>query len=67
MQWPEAIRPQEQYLGMLLRDIRTSIAQGQFMEDIVASVGAKEKQDWLLYDENHKRNVTRAFTELEWE
>ncbi len=26
-----------------------------------------EKQNWLLHEQNHARNVTKAFAELEWE
>jgi hypothetical protein len=37
------------------------------MEDIVDSVGNSEKQLWLLHEQHHKRNVTKAFSELEWE
>ena len=65
--WPEAGAAQEAYLLMLLTDTREAIAQGEFMEDVIESVGREEKQRWLLHEENHRRNVTRAFTELEWE
>ena len=37
------------------------------MEEVVDSVGKSEKTEWLLHEQNHGRNVTRAFTELEWE
>ena len=30
-------------------------------------VGKSEKTRWLLHEQNHKRNVTKAFSELEWE
>ena len=51
-----------------LRDqIRERLAQGQFMEQIVDQVGSKEKTRWQLYQHQHKRNVSRAFAELEWE
>lgn len=65
--WPEAGTPQEDYLLMLLTDTREAIAQGAFMEEVIETVGKEEKQRWLLHEENHRRNVTRAFTELEWE
>ena len=65
--WPEGLDDQLRYLSALLRETRAAIAAGEFMEDIVERVGAREKLRWLLHEENHKRNVTRAFTELEWE
>ena len=27
----------------------------------------KNKHNWLLYEEYHPRNVSKTFTELEWE
>ncbi len=65
--WPGAMQAQKQYLEMLLQETRRMIAEGAFMENVVESVGAQEKLDWLLYEQHHKRNVTKAFTELEWE
>ena len=65
--WPDAANAQDAYLNMLLKHTREEIAKGAFMEDIIENVGKAEKTQWLLHEENHKRNVSRAFTELEWE
>ena len=65
--WPDAANAQDAYLNMLLKHTREEIANGAFMEDIIENVGKAEKTRWLLHEENHKRNVSRAFTELEWE
>lgn len=65
--WPEAATAQDDYLDMLLNEIRNEIARGTFMEDIVDNVGKDEKTRWLLHEQNHRRNVTKAFSELEWE
>ena len=65
--WPEASSAQDSYLNMLLNDTRKEIEEGTFMEEVVDSVGKSEKTEWLLHEQNHRRNVTRAFTELEWE
>lgn len=67
MPWPEASTTQENYLGMLLTETRKEINKGTFMEEVVDTLGKKEKTSWLLYEQSHKRNVTKAFTELEWE
>lgn len=67
LSWPTGAVDQERYLDTLLQQTRKAIAEGQFMEEIVENVANEEKQNWLLHEENHKRNVTRAFTELEWE
>ena len=65
--WPAANTAQRLYLGTLLNETREMIAANQFMQDVIDSVGKKIKQDWLLYEQHHKRNVSKAFTELEWE
>jgi len=65
--WPDGLLPQKQYLTMLLEQTRKRIAEGAFMEEVIESVGEQEKQAWLLHEQHHKRNVTKAFTELEWE
>ncbi len=67
MKSEDSFAAQLQYLQLLLEETRRGIAQGQFMEDIVEQVGLGEKTRWLLYEQHHKRNVTRAFSELEWE
>jgi len=51
----------------LMTELRTAIADGVFMEEAVDSVGRSQADQWLLFDQNHKRNVTRAYKELEWE
>ena len=63
----KAFENQLRYLEILLQQTRAKIAEGKFMEDIVEEVGTKEKTNWLLHEQHHKRNVTKAFSELEWE
>ena len=65
--WPAAAEPERRYLGTLLRDVRGGIAEGRFMEEVLETAAAAERSRWLLFDEHHGRNVTKAFTELEWE
>jgi len=65
--WSQTYAAEEAYLTMLLNDTRKAINKGQFLEEAVSSIGKDEKQDWLLHEQHHSRNVTKAFTELEWE
>ena len=67
MSWPEAASAQDRYLDVLLNEVRSEISKGTFMEDVVENVGREEKARWLLHEQNHRRNVTKAFAELEWE
>ena len=65
--WPDASSAQDSYLNMLLSDTRKEIEEWTFMEEVINKVGKSEKTRWLLHEQNHKRNVTKAFSELEWE
>ena len=67
MPWPEAASAQDDYLNMLLNQTRQEIDKGTFMEEVLGIVGKTEKTEWLLHEQNHGRNVSRAFLELEWE
>jgi len=65
--WPEAMQPQKRYLNLIASQIRAQIKQGKTLEQAVDTVAQTEKQNWQLFDEFHKKNVTLAFAELEWE
>ena len=65
--WPEVADAQLEYLNKLLGETRKAIAQGMFMEEAVDTIGLDEKDKWKLFDEHHKKNVSKAFVELEWE
>ncbi len=65
--WQEAMSAQENYLKLLLSDTREAIANGMFMEEAIDTIGTDQKDKWLLFDQNHRSNVSKAFTELEWE
>lgn len=65
--WPTSMQPQKAYLTQLSTEIKTLIKQGKTLEYAVEHVGLSAKADWQLYDEFHRKNVTIAFAELEWE
>ncbi len=65
--WPKSLLAQKTYLQTLLTEIRAMIKQGKFLEEAVKKVGYSEQGKWKLFDQFHKRNVTKAFAELEWE
>ena len=65
--WPEALDAQERYLHALLRDVRREIAAGGRIESAIGRVAPEERDRWATFDQNHPRNVTASFTELEWE
>ena len=65
--WPDAAGPLERYLTTLRDEVRALIAAGGTLEQAVESVGWQEQSHWQLFELHHPRNVTAAFTELEWE
>lgn len=65
--WPASLQPQKAYLQRMASEIRTMIKQGKTLEFAVAHVGLSEKNNWQLFEQFHRKNVTIAFAELEWE
>jgi len=65
--WPRSLQPQKHYLTTLLTEIRLQIKAGHFLEQAVKTIGYGQKNDWALFDEFHRKNITTAFAELEWE
>ena len=64
--WPEAIGPEERYLRALLVDVRAAIKAKRTLAETLAAASTQHEQ-WLLFDQFHKRNVTAAYAELEWD
>ena len=65
--WAEAATPLQRYLTTVASEVRTLIKEGRTLSEATDSAGLKEKNAWQLFDEYHKRNVSAAFAELEWE
>ncbi len=65
--WPKSLKLEKKYLQILLTEIREMIKQGKFLEEAIKKVGYSERKKWKLFDQFHKKNVTAAFAELEWE
>lgn len=63
--WPEALEPQRRYLEALAASVRAQIASGATLREAVDAASSPE--GWSLADAFHRRNVTAAFAELEWE
>jgi quinoprotein relay system zinc metallohydrolase 2 len=62
-----ALVPERRYLQALVDGVRAEIASGKPIEDAIAHVAFAEKSHWILWETVHRRNVTRAYQELEWE
>lgn len=65
--WPGALQPQQAYLEALLRETRAALKARKTLSEAVDSVGTAATSGWQLAERFHRRNVTAAFAELEWE
>lgn len=71
----QAWKPEQTYLEALLADTRAAIKAGKSLSQAVQSVevkapvpvSAQVSSSWKLVEQYHRRNVTAAFAELEWE
>jgi hypothetical protein len=50
-----------------LHDVRQAIRERKTLAQAVDGAAVDERPNWLLFDDYHARNVTAAYTELEWE
>ena len=64
---PGAWRPQQAYLEALLHETRAALKSRKTLSQAVDSVGIQAASRWQLVERFHRRNVTAAFAELEWE
>ncbi len=65
--WPKGMQAEKHYLQKLLIETRDAIKRGQFLEDALNTIGQSESENWLLFDQFHKKNISTSFAELEWE
>ncbi len=64
--WPEALAPEQRYLSGLLAAVVAAIKARRTLAETLTSVQG-EREQWLLFEDFHKRNVTAAYAELEWD
>ncbi len=65
--WRQALEPERRYLTLIRDQTRLALKQLKTIEDAVDTVGLSEEKNWVDFEEFHRRNVTAAYTELEWE
>ena len=65
--WPQAAEPTRHYLEQLRQELRDWIGQGGDMLSAQQHIGRSLRAHWLLFDEYHKRNISKIYTEIEWE
>jgi quinoprotein relay system zinc metallohydrolase 2 len=65
--WPAAMAAQRTYLIGLRDAVRDALRRNRTLEQAVADVPLPQGQSWQLAEQDHPRNITASFTELEWE
>ena len=65
--WPDVLEPERAYLALIVRETRAAIKRRKTIEEATDEVGLSESTRWVNFDTFHRRNVTTAYTELEWE
>jgi quinoprotein relay system zinc metallohydrolase 2 len=65
--WPAALDLQIHYLEVIVKETRQALKDNKTIQEAVDSVGVSEEKNWVNFDQFHRRNVTAAYTELEWE
>lgn len=66
-QWKAGLAKQQHYFEVIRNEVREIIADFGTIQQATKQVGLSEKNNWELFPQYHRRNVTAAFTELEWE
>lgn len=67
LKWPTALDAQERYFRVILNETRASLRARKSLQQAVDEVGFSEEKNWQQFELFHRRNVTSAYTELEWE
>ena len=65
--WPTAMDAQQQYFEIILKETRAAIRARKTIQQATDEVGYSEQKNWAMFEVYHRRNVTTAYTELEWE
>ena len=63
----EAILPMIRYFDSLIDEIRFSHKNGETIENVLTKSEKVRKLNWKLFNEYHKTNVIKVYSELEWE
>jgi quinoprotein relay system zinc metallohydrolase 2 len=65
--WPQALDSEWAYFDGLAKDVKLSIAKGEPVEAAEKWAGQSQRDDWRLFDDYNRRNVTAAYSEFEWD
>ena len=65
--WPKPLDAQQRYFVAILNETRAAIGNRRTIQQATDEVALSEAGNWAAFDRYHRRNVTAAYAELEWE
>jgi quinoprotein relay system zinc metallohydrolase 2 len=65
--WPVALAAERGYFTVIADETRRALKSRRPLQEAIDTVGLSEVHNWVNFDLFHRRNVTAAYTELEWE
>jgi quinoprotein relay system zinc metallohydrolase 2 len=66
-QWQQGLLDQIRYFTVLRKGIREVINNMGTIDQATQDIGLEEANNWELFQQYHRRNITASFVELEWE
>ena len=66
VKFAEAVQPLRRYLTVVRNGVQADIKAGKDISQAAKTVGQTERDHWALFDDYNARNVTEAYSELEW-
>lgn len=65
--WDAVVNPQIRYLESLTSTVRKQLDAGVTLSELMKNASSADPGEWLLYKQQHPVNLSKAYTELEWE
>jgi quinoprotein relay system zinc metallohydrolase 2 len=65
--WPQGAAAERAYLTALRGNLRAAVKAGWPLARALDAIPADKPEQWRLIEEFHKRNISAAYGEMEWE
>ena len=63
----QAINPMMKYFDRIIKETREYHATNKTLSEAQKNIAKKNVENWLLFENYHISNISKAYTELEWE
>ena len=63
----ESLRPMINYFNRIIKEVRIFHNSNRTLFEAQKFIASQNEENWLLYEQYNASNVSKAFTELEWE